>query len=110
MSYAKSQYRTPDPARIDQRQDKRHLVMLRKSELHKEASKPYEAQIAELSIYGCRLFTDAEFAAGDAVMVSLTDQNIVSAKAIWQEDGRVGCRFDEPLDREVLRKMTLNIG
>ncbi len=110
MSYATSQYRTPDPARVDQRQEKRHIVMLRKSSLRKKSTEAYEARIAELSIYGCRLFTDATFAIGDVVMVSLNDCNTISAKAVWLEDGRIGCRFDQPLDREVLRLLTLHIG
>ena len=110
MSYATSQYRTPDPARVDQRQVSRHIVLLRKSTVRKKSAQAFEARIAELSIYGCRLFTDAVFAIGDAVTVSLDDCNTISAKAVWQEDGRIGCRFDEPLDREVLRLMTLHIG
>jgi PilZ domain len=110
MSYATSQYRTPDPARVDQRQEKRHIVLLRKSSVRKNSTKLHEAQIAELSIYGCRLFTTAHFSIGDDITVSLHDDIIISAKAVWLEKGRVGCRFNEPLDRDVLRRMTLHIG
>jgi hypothetical protein len=110
MSYSTSKYRTPDPARIDARSDKRHLVMLRKATLRRKSAKSYEAQISELSIYGCRVFTDAKFAVGEQVTLTLAGDAAVAAKAVWQEDGRMGCRFDEPLDREVLRLMTLHIG
>lgn len=110
MSYATSQYRTPDPARVDQRQEKRHIVLLRKSSVRKNSTKSYEAQIAELSIYGCRLFTSARYCIGDAVTVSLSEDVIIAAKAVWCERGRIGCRFNEPLDRDVLRQLTLHIG
>lgn len=110
MTYAKSKYRTPDPARIDARTDKRHIVLLRKTTISQKSAKAYEAQISELSLYGCRIFTDAIFAAGDAVTVTLSETTNITAKAVWQENGCMGCRFDEPLDREVLRQMTLHIG
>ncbi len=110
MSYATSKYRTPDPARVDQRQDKRHIVMLRKASVRRKPTEVYEAKISEISVYGCRLFTKAPFDVGDAITLNLPVKDDICAVVVWREDGLMGCRFDEALDREILRQMTLHIG
>jgi hypothetical protein len=31
----------------------------------------------------------------------------IAANAVWCEGGKLGCRFDEPLDRDLFRSLTL---
>jgi hypothetical protein len=109
MSYANSQFRTPSPARINQRQDKRHIVMLRPANLRKNTSKIFEGFVSEISIYGCRLYADTTFRMGDHISISLPDCDLMTAYVVWIEEGRLGCRFDKALDAELLRQMTLRI-
>jgi PilZ domain len=107
MGYMTSQYRKVEPARIEQREVMRHPVFLQKATVRRHAKHPLEARLVDLSVYGCRLLIDGTFKIGDRLWLRLGGSNPISATAVWLEGDRLGCRFDEALDRSLFRELTL---
>ncbi|GGO92307.1 PilZ domain-containing protein [Stakelama pacifica] len=68
---------------------------------------PCEAQLLDLSIYGCRLGIQTSAQHGEKVRILLSGANPVEATLIWNESGRIGCRFDEPIERSLFRSLNL---
>ena len=110
MGYMTSQYRKVAPARNEQREVVRHPVLLQRATVRKHSKAPQEARLVDLSVYGCRLLTDASFKIGDRLWLRFAGGNPISATAVWFEGDRLGCRFDEALDRAVFRELTLLTG
>jgi hypothetical protein len=108
MGYMNSQFRRVAPARIEERQMPRHAVLLERVTLRKRRLPAIEAQLSELSAYGCRISTGETFSSGDRISLSFAGSIPIKATAIWCEGGLVGCRFDESIDREVFRSLTLD--
>jgi PilZ domain len=107
MGYMTSQYRKVSPARIDQRAAVRHPVLLQRATVRCHSKKPQEARLVDLSIYGCRLITDATYKIGDRLWLRFAGSSPVSATAVWFEGDRLGCRFDEAFDRSLFRELVL---
>ena len=107
MGYMTSQYRKVAPARIEQRGALRHPVLLQRATVRSAKAALIEAQLCDVSIYGCRLAMDEVFNAGDRIRLSFADHKSVAATTIWCDDGLLGCRFDEAIDRALLRSLTL---
>ena len=107
MGHMSSQYRKVAPARIEQRGTLRHPVLLQRATVRRAKAAPIQAQLCDLSIYGCRLAMDEVFKAGDRIRLSFADHRSVTATTIWCEDGLLGCRFDEAIDRALFRSLTL---
>jgi PilZ domain len=110
MGYMTSQYRKVAPARIEQREVVRHPVLLQRATVRRHSKAQQEARLVDLSIYGCRLLTDATFKLGDRLWVRFSGGNPICATAVWREGDRLGCRFDEALDRVLFRELTLLTG
>ncbi len=109
MGFAASAYRKVAPARLDQRNVSRHSVIIRRATVRGHGRHPVEAELADLSIYGCRLAVDARYKIGDRLWLRFGGESPVAATTIWVNGGELGCRFDEPLDRALFRTMTLII-
>lgn len=107
MGYLTSQYRKVAPARIEQREVVRHAVLLHRATVRRHAKEPYEARLVDLSVYGCRLIIDGQFKIGDRLWLRFAGSNAIQATAVWFEGDRLGCRFDEALDRRLFRELTL---
>ncbi len=107
MGYMTSQYRRVAPARIEDRVTDRHPVLLQRASVRKHASKPVEARLVDLSVYGCHLDTDDIHNIGERLWVRFAGGNPIAATAIWCEGGRLGCRFDDVIDRDLFRSLTL---
>lgn len=107
MTLATSQYRRVAPARIEQRAVERHAVVIRRATVRGHGKQPIDAALADLSIYGCRLTCDTGYEAGSRMWLRFAGGSPVAATVIWAEDGALGCRFDEPLDRTLFRALTL---
>jgi PilZ domain len=110
MGYMNSQFRRVAPARIEQRDTMRHAVLLERVTVRKRRLPAIEAQLSELSAYGCRISTCENFSSGDRISLSLAGSEPIKATTIWCEDGLVGCRFDEVIDRDLFRSLTLGTG
>lgn len=110
MGYMTSQYRKVEPARLEQRQASRHPVLLQKATIRQHSKQPTEARLVDLSVYGCRVLLDGRFKVGDRLWVRLADSNPIGATAVWREGDRLGCKFDEMLDRGLFRQLILQAG
>jgi hypothetical protein len=107
MALASSQYRSVEPARIEQRAEERHPVVLHRATVRGIRKLPQEAKLADLSVYGCRIDVDGRFEAGERLWLRLSGSQPVAATAIWFDGESMGCRFDEQLDRALFRSLTL---
>ncbi len=107
MSLAVSAYRKVAPARLDQRNTARHPVLIKRATVRGHGRHPAEAELIDLSIYGCRLAVDADYKIADRLWLRFAGESPVAASTIWSEGGELGCRFDEPLDRALFRALTL---
>jgi len=109
MGHLNSQYRSVAPAQIEQRGVFRHPVALQRASVQRRAAKSHDAELVDLSIYGCRIATNISFKSGDRIWIGFAGRGPAAATAIWCEDGKVGCRFDVPIDHELFRTLTLVI-
>ena len=110
MGYMTSQYRKVAPAQLEQREVVRHPVLLQKATVRRHAKQPIEASLVDLSVYGCRVLIDGGVKVGDRFWLRLAGSNPISATAVWAEGDRLGCKFDEILDRALFRELTLQAG
>ncbi|WP_368734425.1 PilZ domain-containing protein, partial [Enterobacter cloacae] len=46
---------------------------------------------------------------GDKVWLSLRDDLPVPATIVWNDGAHIGCRFDDPIERSLVRQLTLVI-
>jgi hypothetical protein len=109
MTLMTSQYRKVAPARLEQRVIERHPVILQRATVRRHGKQPIDAELVDLSVYGCRILVDGSFDEGERVRLRFSGNAPVAATAIWNEGGTLGCRFDEPLDRTLFRALTLYI-
>ena len=107
MGYMNSQYRRVVPAQIEQRAAPRHPVVLQSASVRGRTAQPYDAELVDLSIYGCRIFTSATFKPDDQIWLGFEGHVPVAATAIWCEGDNIGCRFDVQLERGIFRSLTL---
>ncbi len=107
MGLATSAYSKVEPAKLEQRKIRRQTVLIKRAAVRGRGRQPVEAELVDLSIYGCRLAVNAAFKAHDRLLLSLVDDKPIAATTIWYEDEQMGCRFEEPLDRDLFRTLTL---
>jgi hypothetical protein len=107
MSYMNSKFRTVASALVDQRTAVRHPVQLQRATVRRHAAQAIPALLEDISVYGCRVVVDDPFAPGDRLWLRLAASEPVSATAIWYDKGKLGCRFDGPLESTLLRNLTL---
>lgn len=108
MGYMTSQYRKVAPARIEQREVVRHPVLLQRATVRRHAKTAREAKLVDLSVYGCRLVIDGKFQIGERLLLRFAGSGAIAATAVWLDEDRLGCRFDEALDRVLFRELTLS--
>jgi hypothetical protein len=109
MAVRSSQYRTPEPALVEQRQAPRHAVLIQKAALRRSRAKPVEARLQDLSIFGCRLACAAMACAEERVSLSIHGGSPIGATIVWARDGLIACRFDAPISGGMVRALTLGI-
>ncbi len=107
MGYMTSQYKKVAPAQLEQREVMRHPVLLQKATVRRHSKQPIEAKLVDVSVYGCRVLLDESFKVGDRLWLRLAGSGPISATAVWAEGDRLGCKFDEILDRTLFRQLTL---
>jgi hypothetical protein len=72
------------------------------------AQPPVAAAIAEISIYGCRIACDVAHEVEEPVWLRLNGSLPIAARVVWSEGGMIGCRFDVPIGRPLLRSLTIS--
>lgn len=107
MNFRHSRFRSVAPARIEQRAAFRHPVVLQRGSVRQHGAPAHDARLVDLSIYGCRVATDAGIKADDRLWLRFEGSRPVAARAVWSEGGNIGCLFDEPLDKVLFRRLTL---
>lgn len=107
MALRNSRYRSVAPALAEQRRAFRHAVVLQRALVRRHAAPAHEAQLLDLSIYGCRIETGARIEPNDRLWLSFEGSGPVAATAVWSNGSHVGCRFDAPIERALFRALTL---
>ncbi|WNO53955.1 PilZ domain-containing protein [Stakelama saccharophila] len=103
-----TQYRPVGPALVEQRRAPRHPVFVTRATTRRHKQEAVEARLCDLSAYGCRLAGDDQ-PDGERLWLRFEGSMPVAATAVWSRDGMVGCRFDEPIDRKLVRALTLTV-
>lgn len=110
MATRLSQYRAVAPARIDQRAHPRHrLHVTRAASVRKKGNAPLEAALHDLSSYGCRLILTGKFEEGQGLWLQFQNALPIAATVMWSDGEHVGCRFETPIERTLMRSLTLGI-
>jgi PilZ domain len=107
MGYMTSQYRRVVPARLEQRDAIRHPVSISRTTMRRPTAKIDNARLIDLSIYGCSLEVDDIVKSGQRLWLRFSCSAPISSTVIWCEDGKLGCRFDQAIDRDLFRSLTL---
>lgn len=104
-----SQFRAVAPALVEHRQAERFKVTVSRATVRKHGGTPMEAELYDLSIYGCRFAIPVNFREGQRLWLRLDGSIPIAAAVIWCKEGFVGCRFDETIERGLVRDLTLTI-
>lgn len=100
-------YRSPRMKPVERRRELRHRVLVSGGAPSQAGDDPTECVLLDLSIYGCRLQSSADYAPGDSLRLRLAGWPAVDGEVVWIRDGLIACRFDDPISREMLRSLTL---
>lgn len=84
-------------------------VTVRRASVRRQGAESVDAELLDLSIYGCRITCPDPHDAGERVWLRLAGGMPISATVVWCRDGLAGCRFDEPIERATMRAMTLHL-
>ena len=109
MSFMYSKFRPVVPAKLDERGEPRRLVLLQRATVRQSNLPPVEARLVDLSSYGCRLLVSCKFKAGLKLLLRFNDAEPVTGTAVWSDGTHIGCRFDQAIDRELFRSLTLSL-
>ena len=109
MAARATQYRTAAPALVEQRCEPRHLVHLTRASVRRNGNRAIDAQLHDISIYGCRVACREPQPVGDRLWVRLAGGLPVAAMVVWCSDGFVACRFDVPIARAAVRALTIGV-
>ena len=107
MATRVSQYRAVTPARVEQRSAPRHRVTLTQALLGARGDPPAEATLHDLSVYGCRLACAASHSEGERLSLRIGEAAPIAATVVWNDGDHLGCRFDAPIPRSMVRSLTL---
>ncbi|GAA0735644.1 PilZ domain-containing protein [Sphingomonas japonica] len=107
MASRATQYRPVAPAQADARRAPRHRVVVTRASVRRHGAAAVEAVLDDLSIYGCRVSVAELDPVGERLWLRFEGGMPVAATVIWATDGRMGCRFDQPIARQLARALTL---
>ena len=100
-----SQVRSVAPALVEQRLAPRHRVQLMR-EAQTADLPAQEVLLHDVSSYGCRVEGHADVAAGERLWLRLAAGAPTASTVVWRDGAQIGCRFDEPIDRGLMRALT----
>jgi hypothetical protein len=105
MASRASQFRTVQAASLDRRAEPRHQVNITRATARSNRARILAADLCDISTYGCRLVSSTRHAPGDRLWLGLNGSQPFAATVVWCAEGRIGCRFDEPLPRTLMRQL-----
>ena len=91
----------------DRRADSRFGATVARASVRGVKHQPASALLDDISTYGCRLLCEGDFEPDTVVWVRLNGSMPIPARVVWNTDGRLGCRFETPIERSLLRSLTL---
>lgn len=106
MATRYSQCRAAAPALVEQRAAPRHRVRLASAVVHQRGGRALEAMLHDLSVYGCRLACRSRHAEGARLWLRLREE-AYPVIVVWNDGEQLGCRFETPIQRSLLRALTL---
>ncbi len=102
-----SQYRAVTPALVEQRSEARHRILVTPATVRKLGDEPDEALLRDLSVYGCRIASPNDYPVDERLWLRFNGSMPIAATVVWNEGGQIGCRFDAPIERSLMRALTL---
>jgi len=102
-----SQYKTAPPARVEQRHEERHSVVLQVVTVDGDEIEKEVAPIVDISSFGCRLEVQGKYAEAIKLELSFFNRDPIIAEVIWCKDGHLGCRFEKKIDMCLFRAITI---
>lgn len=109
MATRLTHYRMPEAASLDQRAEPRLRLSISKASVRRQGREPIDAALEDVSIYGCRMASAMPAAEGERLWLRFDGRMPVAATVVWCDAGMIGCRFDKPIDRGMLRALTLKL-
>lgn len=73
---------------------------------HASVKRQRKAALHQLSIYGCRLSSRIDAAQGERLTLRFDRDAPIAATVVWCEGGVIGARFDQPIERDVMRALS----
>lgn len=107
MGATTSQYRKVEAATIERRAGTRRIVQISRATIRGHGAAPVDAMLADVSVYGCRLSFPDGAANDERIWLRLDGSLPIAATVMWREDSMIGCRFDTPIPRDLMRSLTI---
>ena len=107
MGARTSRYRSVDAAAIERRDGARLVVQISRATMRGHGAAPVDATLFDVSVYGCRLRSEAAPADDERVWLRLDGSLPIAATVMWRQEDMVGCRFDTPISRDLMRSLTI---
>ena len=89
----------------ERRDDVRFDAQVTRAKVRGLKPEPVPAALSEISIYGCRITCDVVHEMDESVLLRLDGSLPIAAKVVWNRDGVLGCRFDTPIGRPLMRSL-----
>jgi hypothetical protein len=96
-------------AQVEQRNEPRLSLSITRASVRRHGKTPIEAVLHDLSSYGCRLLSSVAVDEGERLWLRFNGLMPISATVVWCLDGMIGCRFDDQLDRQLMRSLAIKI-
>ncbi len=77
---------------------------------HASVKRQRKAALHQLSIYGCRLASRIDAAEGEPLTLRFDRDAPIAATVVWCKGGVIGARFDQPIEREMMRSLSQRLG
>ncbi|MGL4314750.1 MAG: PilZ domain-containing protein [Sphingomonas sp.] len=109
MGASTFKYRRPEPALVEQRRSDRHPVFIQRATVRRGRTKPVEARLQDVSIFGCKLACADAAMPDERVWLSIQGGMPIEATVVWADNGLIGCRFAQPISGGTVRALTLGL-
>ena len=106
VAMATRAWRSDAPVPADDRRVERQMVDVTRATVRALGEQAMAATLTDLSIYGCRLATEATHAAGARLWLRFDGGWPIPSTVMWAEADQLGCRFDEPIANQLMRCLT----
>ena len=110
MATRAGQYNRAEPALVDQRAAPRLRLSIVRATARRHADAASDATLHDVSIYGCKVALGHDPSPGERLWLRFDGSMPIAATVVWSEGGFAGCRFDAPIERALMRSLTIGRG